>query len=76
MFDIYGSFNDGDRFTMAWGGVNYSDCNPANFLGETYVYNHSHWPGVWMGYTTGIHGVTTYQHYMDELQACWQPSAA
>jgi len=40
------------------------------------VYNHSYWPGVWIGYTTGISGFNTYMSYMDELQLCWQPSTA
>lgn len=26
-------------------------------MGATYTYNHSSWPGIWMGYDTGIHGI-------------------
>lgn len=58
---------------MAWRGVNYSDCNPINMLGQVYTYNHSSWPGVWMGYDSGIKGITYSQ--MDDLQVCWKPGA-
>lgn len=67
LFNMRGTFLDGDKFTMAWGGVNYSDCNPSNFFGQEYVYNHSYWPAAWMGYTTGIHGITTHLFFNDEL---------
>ena len=51
----------------------YADCNPTNFLGDTYTYNHSSWPGVWIGYDTGVHGILNSK--MDEVQACWKPGA-
>jgi hypothetical protein len=34
-------------------------------MGQTYTYNHSSWPGIWMGFETGIHGVLDTN--MDEL---------
>ena len=42
-------------------------------MGEAYMYNSSSWPGMWMGYDTGIHGIMNSN--MDELQICWKPSA-
>lgn len=57
---------------MAWPGLTYSDCNPINYIGTPYTYNHSFWPGIWMGYETGIFGVEfLVNNYMDELQFCW-----
>ena len=76
MLNIEGSFLDGDSFTMAWKGYQYSDCNPANFIGDPYTYNHTAWPGIWMGYESGVHGVYYIKNTpMDELQACWRPSS-
>jgi hypothetical protein len=42
-------------------------------MGQAYIYNSSSWPGMWMGYHTGIYGVTASS--MDELQLCWKPSS-
>lgn len=56
---------DGDKFTMSWRGLTYADCDPINVLGNSYTYNHSFWPAVWMGYATGIHGINA--TVMDEV---------
>lgn len=72
-FDLEGSFVEGDQLTLSWRGVAFADCNPVNFLGDVYTYNHTHWPSVWFGYGSGIHGVDTYE--MDELHLCWKPVA-
>ena len=50
---------------MSWRGLTYADCDPINVLGSSYTYNHSFWPGVWMGYATGIHGINA--TVMDEI---------
>jgi len=42
-------------------------------MGDAYTYNSSSWPGLWLGYHTGIHGITNSN--MDELQVCWKPSS-
>jgi hypothetical protein len=60
-----GTFIDGDLITMAWRGLTYADCNPMNFMGDSYMYNHSSWPALWMGFDTGINGIENTN--MDEL---------
>ena len=72
-FDYSGSFVDGDQLTMSWKGENFADCKPINFMGEVYTYNHTNWPAVWFGYSSGIHGIDSYKK--DELHLCWKPSA-
>ena len=72
-FDFNGVFVDGDLLAFSWRGVNYSDCNPVNFLGETYTFNHSTWPAIWFGYDSGIHGID--EEAKDELHVCWKSSA-
>lgn len=65
LFDMQGTFIDGDSLAMSWKGYIYSDCNPTNILGSSYTFNHSHWPGVWLGYNTGINGIQNSS--MDDL---------
>ena len=74
ILQMQGTFIDGDLMTMAWPGLSYADCNPSNFMGATYTYNNSAWPGLWMGYDTGIRGILNTN--MDQLQLCWKPGAA
>ena len=68
-----GTFIDGDLITMAWRGKSYADCNPQNFMGQTYMYNHSSWPALWIGHDTGINGIEDTN--MDDMQICWKPGA-
>ena len=68
-----GTFIDGDLITMAWRGKSYADCNPSNFMGQTYMYNHSSWPALWIGHDTGIKGISDTN--MDDMQICWKPGA-
>lgn len=73
IMQMEGTFLDGDLITMAWRGLSYADCNPQNFMGDVYMYNHSSWPAIWMGHDTGIHGIANTN--MDDLQICWKPGA-
>jgi hypothetical protein len=73
ILEMDGTFIDGDLITMAWKGLSYADCNPSNFMGSTFMYNHSAWPALWMGYDTGIKGIQNTN--MDDLQVCWKPGA-
>ena len=73
MLDMEGVLLDGDTFAVTWKGQSYSDCNPINQLGQSFRFNHSYWPGVWMGIDTGIKGITDVK--MDEVQFCWKPSS-
>jgi len=72
-FEFKGHFVEGDQLQFSWRGVGYSDCNPENFMGEAYTYNHTYWPAIWFGYDSGVHGITDYT--MDELQTCWKSNA-
>ena len=56
-FDFKGAFADGDLLTFAWAGIPISDCNPANFMGISYVRNYNFFPSVWFGSTTGTYGI-------------------
>ncbi len=72
-FDLTGVFVDGDQMAFSWRGVNYSDCNPINFLGSYYTYNHTHWPSIWFGFDSGVHGIVDKDY--DELHMCWKSTA-
>jgi hypothetical protein len=34
-------------------------------MGDSFTFNHSSWPGIWIGYDTGIRGISDAK--MDEL---------
>lgn len=72
-FNLTGTFAEGDQITFAWPGFTQADCDPTYFLGQVYVYNYSHWPSVWFGYQTGIHGVQNIS--MDVIQLCYKSAA-
>jgi hypothetical protein len=69
VYDVKGSFAEGDLMRFSWAGTVPADCNPKNFLGISYTYSYNHWPAVWFGMNSGINGVKNYT--MDEIHMCY-----
>lgn len=71
--DLTGGFVEGDLIKVSWRGLILADCNPDNFIGDTFVRNYSYWPSFWFGYQTGINGIKNTS--MDELHFCYMSMA-
>lgn len=72
-YDLQGAFAEGDRIKVSWKGLVIADCNPDNFIGDTFTRNFSYWPSFWIGYQTGIYGIKN--NSMDDLHLCYMSQA-
>jgi len=72
-YDLQGGFVEGDMIKVSWRGLILADCNPDNFIGDTFVRNYSYWPSFWFGYQTGVNGIKNTS--MDDLHLCYMSRA-
>jgi hypothetical protein len=72
-YDLQGGFVEGDMIKVSWRGQILADCNPDNFIGDTFLRNYSYWPSFWFGYQTGINGIKNTS--MDDLHLCYMSRA-
>jgi hypothetical protein len=72
-YDLTGGMVEGDMIRVSWKGLILADCNPDNFIGDTFVRNYSYWPSIWFGYQTGVNGIKNTS--MDELHLCYMSMA-
>ena len=66
---LTGSMTEDDQILMSWKGDQWADCNPTNFMGNSYIYKHEYLFYIWCGRDSGMHGMNLTS---DELHLRWK----